>query len=164
MRNSSFWKVVDRHLFPKQCFFAKNFKKMWYFANFTLQYLKTSNSSWFHCADKETDWKVIKRLGIESQKRKVYRVSVKCFFNFVENKILHKKKKKKKIVENRGWNESKGQKWNWNYSFLGKCASFRASSTILGALGENFKWIFFFLTLKSKFVQIKINLLHGSIN
>ena len=64
---------------------------MWYFANFTLQYLKTSNSSWFHCADKETDWKVIKRLSIESQKRKVYRVSVKCFFNFVENKILQKK-------------------------------------------------------------------------
>ena len=32
-----------------------------------------------------------------------------------------------------------------------------------GALGENFKWILF-LTLKSKFVQIKINLLHSSIN
>ena len=39
----------------------------------------------------------------------------------------------------------------------------RAGSTILGALDENFKWILF-LTLKSKFVQIKINLLHGSIN
>ena len=39
----------------------------------------------------------------------------------------------------------------------------KAGSTILGALGENFKWILF-LILKSKFVQIKIILLHGSIN
>ena len=39
----------------------------------------------------------------------------------------------------------------------------KAGSTILGVLGENFKWILF-LTLKSKFVKIKINLLHGSIN
>ena len=33
-------------------------------------YLQTSNSSRFHCADKETDQKVIKRLCTESQKRK----------------------------------------------------------------------------------------------
>ena len=26
--------MVDHNLFSKQCFFAKNFKKMWYFANF----------------------------------------------------------------------------------------------------------------------------------
>ena len=31
--------MVDRHLFPKQCFFAKNFKKMWYFANFVQKWV-----------------------------------------------------------------------------------------------------------------------------
>ena len=106
-------------------------------------YLQTSNSSRFHCADKETDRKVIKRLGTESQKRKVYRVSVKCFFNFVENKILQKKK----IMENRGWNESKRQIKHSNYSFLGKCASlprtwnFRPSGTRSQVRGINIRKI-----------------------
>ena len=40
---------------------------------------------------------------------------------------------------------------------------YRAGSTILRALSENFKWIFL-KTLKSKPTHIKINLLHSSIN
>ena len=37
MRNSSFWNSSSRksgicYLFPKQCFFAKNFQKLWYWA------------------------------------------------------------------------------------------------------------------------------------
>ena len=46
------------------------------------------------------------------------------------------------------------------FAVLG-CGATQGGSTILGALGENFKWIFFF---KSKPTQIKINLLYGSIN
>ena len=59
--------MVDHHLFSEQCFFAKNFKKMWYFANFAP--INTSNTIYvIHMLQKA--YHILSNLSINSKQKR----------------------------------------------------------------------------------------------
>ena len=83
-RNSSFWnsnsrKVVDSYLFLKQYFFTKNFKKMWYLANFVVGIMKNSAIATFWSWGNYYAWFIL-----------TYRLGVDKFFFFWAFSILLK--------------------------------------------------------------------------